>query len=141
MIRLSRRTLLGLAMLAVATGALRPVAAKAAALPKARLAGLEATLRALLPKGIAIARIGHLYLASAKLDSQGLTRTLRLVQGFGAPDTMQADADRERIATRIRHDFERDRLVAVDGWILARTEARLCAICVLASAPEAGAGE
>lgn len=30
---------------------------------------------------------------------------------------------------RIGRDFESDNIVHVDGWVLSRTEARLCALC------------
>jgi len=136
MIRLSRRTLLRLAMLGVAAGPLRTGAVTAAELPQARATGLEATLRALLPKGVGIARIGQRYLASAEIEGQSLSRSLRFVQGLGAAGAAQGNVDRDRIAARIRRDFEQDRVAVVDGWILARTEAELCAICVLATARE-----
>lgn len=38
---------------------------------------------------------------------------------------------REMISARILSDFERDRVLAVHGWILSQTELRLCAIAAL----------
>ncbi len=42
------------------------------------------------------------------------------------------DAELRRLlAHRIRRDFEEDRTVAIDGWIMSATEARLCAVAAL----------
>ncbi len=38
---------------------------------------------------------------------------------------------RETVAARVRDDFATARVVNVDGWLLARTEARLCALAYL----------
>ncbi len=38
---------------------------------------------------------------------------------------------RETVAARVRDDFANARVVNVDGWLLARTEARLCALAYL----------
>lgn len=35
---------------------------------------------------------------------------------------------RTAIANRIRHDFIKRRTVMIDGWLLSRTEARICAL-------------
>jgi hypothetical protein len=45
----------------------------------------------------------------------------------------QSDLDTARRAIReqIQNDFTHDDLVNVDGWILARTEARICALMAL----------
>ena len=40
-------------------------------------------------------------------------------------------ATRKLLRRCIREDFARERVVAVDGWLLAETEARLCALAVL----------
>jgi hypothetical protein len=55
-------------------------------------------------------------------DLPGGRRTLR--------DASDADL-RELLAARIRSDFEEDRVVDVDGWVLSPTEARLYAITTL----------
>jgi hypothetical protein len=46
---------------------------------------------------------------------------------------LHADSERFRdlLRQRLCHDFERDRIVIVHGWILAVTEARLCALNAL----------
>jgi hypothetical protein len=51
-----------------------------------------------------------------------------------APPTADAGAEeslRRRVAEQIRADFLSDNTVAVDGWLLALTEARLCALVSL----------
>jgi hypothetical protein len=40
---------------------------------------------------------------------------------------------RAKIEEQVRRDFDEGRTVLVDGWILARTEARQCALCALLS--------
>lgn len=37
----------------------------------------------------------------------------------------------EHLETRIRDDFRDGRTVVLEGWVLARTEARQCALCSL----------
>ena len=37
------------------------------------------------------------------------------------------------IAARVRDDFANARVVSVDGWLLAETEVRLCAVACLAA--------
>jgi len=43
-----------------------------------------------------------------------------------------AGAMRKLLRRCIREDFARERVVAVNGWLLAETEARLCALAILA---------
>ncbi len=38
---------------------------------------------------------------------------------------------RMRLAQKVRQDFADERVVNLQGWLLARTEARLCALAVL----------
>lgn len=71
--------------------------------------------------------IGAHYLAkfesenSAELLAQAIRRSM-------PADAMQID---ERfLLAHIRSDFERGEVVSLDGWILSRTEARLCALLV-----------
>jgi hypothetical protein len=45
--------------------------------------------------------------------------------------TIELDALRRKIAQRVADDFLVGRIVHVDGWVLARTEARACAIAAL----------
>jgi hypothetical protein len=50
---------------------------------------------------------------------------MRHLDGLEGPDLRSA------IATRLRRDFEERDTVRLHGWVLGRTEARLCALCAL----------
>ena len=50
---------------------------------------------------------------------------------------LRAERLRSEIARRIRRDFSRKDIALVDGWVLSRTEARLCALMSLASSSPA----
>jgi hypothetical protein len=69
--------------------------------------------------------VGRHYLAHNPSEA-GL---VQLTEGLLSEDALKgADALVERIgALRVR-DFENDDTVCVDGWILARVEARVCAL-------------
>jgi hypothetical protein len=54
----------------------------------------------------------------------------RALTGMSAPS--HADELRVRLAKRRQQDFEDGEIAIVDGWILARTEARACALLTLA---------
>jgi hypothetical protein len=58
----------------------------------------------------------------------------RLVQAIsGASEAVMASSELKRvIGARIRSDFAEGAIVTVDGWMLSRTEARLCALAALA---------
>jgi hypothetical protein len=76
--------------------------------------------------------IGEAYL-DAVPEEADVTLMLELLE---ASLGVQADSPpraalRARLQDRIRHDFERDETIQLDGWILARTEARLCALAAL----------
>jgi len=47
------------------------------------------------------------------------------------PTCLTATDLRSTIAARVRDDFSNSRVVSVDGWMLAVTEARLCALAYL----------
>jgi hypothetical protein len=79
----------------------------------------------------AVRAVGRHYLAIAR-DEADRARLSDLVFGAGAfPDDSFAGLQRHIAAGRAR-DFAADDTVMLDGWILARTEARLCALCTLA---------
>jgi len=70
--------------------------------------------------------IGAAYLRSCAddgLDAATLAAEL--------PAEVTMTALRETVAARVRDDFATARVVNVDGWLLARTEARLCALAYL----------
>lgn len=80
-------------------------------------------------------RIGKAYLR--QYHSNGDVKTLLCPTSPADPDVCalleQSDLDTARRAIReqIQNDFTHDDLVNVDGWILARTEARICALMAL----------
>jgi hypothetical protein len=80
----------------------------------------------MLPDRSHAAVIGRAYLASHP-EEAGLDAVLRHLEGL-----TDASGDvRGAIAARLRRDFEERDTVRLDGWVLARTEARLCALCAL----------
>jgi hypothetical protein len=94
---------------------------------------LAARLRTLLYDREAASRLGHLYVGQvpAEDDPRILARLV-----VALPEARQIDAiapDRsslhERLDAQVRSDFAAGAIVQLDGWLLSRTEARLCALC------------
>jgi hypothetical protein len=87
----------------------------------------------LLPHRDAARLIGWRYLAAAP-EERSTTRLRRILfdgaDVDGGPE-MLAHL-RRLIDMKRRHDFSIGNTVIVDGWLLARTEARLCALATLA---------
>lgn len=54
-----------------------------------------------------------------------------LVDVFAEPAESGSQDLFEELRARFRDDFRQERTVAVDGWLLSRTEARLCALLTL----------
>jgi hypothetical protein len=79
----------------------------------------------------AVRAIGRRYLAIAR-DEADRARLSDLV--FGRADLADDSfaALQRHIATERARDFAADDTVILDGWILSRTEARLCALSALA---------
>jgi hypothetical protein len=87
----------------------------------------------LLPHRDAARRIGWRYLAVAP-EERSTTRLRRLLFDGADVDVgpeMLAHL-RRLINMKRRHDFSIGNTVILDGWLLARTEARLCALATLA---------
>jgi len=59
-------------------------------------------------------------------EALGITWRRQPVVQTSAPDRAAAEA--EALARAISDDFDTDRIVVVDGWLLAVTEARQCAL-------------
>lgn len=109
--------------LLMATGAIAGISAMGS-MPAAADGRAGGLLR-LLPDRAAAARIGRSYLAAAPEEAS----VDRLMALLDLPDG--GDAARLFEARR-RMDFREGRTVPVEGWRLAVTEARLCALAALA---------
>lgn len=77
-------------------------------------------------------RVGRSYLAQVPEDADRDRLVAILFGEKGAHARMPAEALRARFARARQRDFEAGDTVIVDGWVLARTEARLCALTALA---------
>jgi hypothetical protein len=126
----SRRAILAaLGAAAALLPAMRPAQALVAAPdPAARLVGLfkhPASARA----------IGAVYLAGHPEEADA-RRLIELVIGAdGDPPAIRDMSDPELRAWlrgRLARDFATERIVKLDGWLLAATEVRLCALVALA---------
>jgi hypothetical protein len=101
-------------------------------------AGAERLVR-LLPHADSAARLGRRYLEDTPQEAQ-VRRLVALIAA--TPTDAESDAAlRERLQARIRQDFIDGATVTVDGWRLAVTEARLCAlVSLLQDAPSSRPG-
>jgi hypothetical protein len=114
-----------------------PLGTASTATPEARLAE---RLGGVIARRASAARLGLAYLEGApdEADAGLLARELagRLAADGRALDLLDApdEAIAERVAARCRADFAEDDTVRVGGWVLARTEARLCALVALGDA-------
>jgi hypothetical protein len=78
------------------------------------------------------AKVGALYLRKLNADASPLSivriarNTVRIIER--APNEEKAF---EALAAAVKRDFRSDRTVQIDGWILSRTEADLCALSLL----------
>ena len=111
-----------LAMLPLAP-ALPTLVAEAAARPL--------SLASLVVDRPAMQRLGRAYLATAtERCPKAIDNALRMrLDSMGHDGTAEALA--RAIGKAISDDFAASRTVLVDGWLLAETECRLCAITVL----------
>ena len=118
---------LGLAGTFMCAGAWARGAISAVGVPESRW-HIRRVLAALLNAELAPQRVGHRYLAlhPEEIDIDRLWTTLA-----GLPLPSHIDQLKARLAQLRRRDFERGEIVIVDGWILARTEARACALLTL----------
>lgn len=137
---MSRRTfLIQSALFAIAAAASVAVAGSAAGvLPFGHAATPGARLAAALPHGDRAARVGRAVLATGLVERDvgglmaGLAETVADLSGLlrdGSDDDVRAALDAAR-----RHDFavRGSGLMRIDGWVVARTEARACALVALA---------
>lgn len=76
-------------------------------------------------------KVGEQYLAQAPEDADPDRLAAALFDGDPG-DVSSLEQLRGHIDRRRARDFETGDTVIVDGWVLARTEARLCALSALA---------
>jgi hypothetical protein len=77
--------------------------------------------------------IGVRYLAEAAHECDAAVLAAELPAGCAAPPTSRHELEdiRKIVDAQRERDFATGDTVIIDGWILARTEARLCALTVL----------
>jgi hypothetical protein len=127
----SRRRVVGFA--ALASGALwLGQSLGFAAVPEAGAKAAAASLLDALFRDRASARaIGRSYLAiAASPEEQSVAGLLRALFPAAVGD---ARALETHVAAAVREDFATGRVVTIGGWMLCRTEARLCALAALAA--------
>ena len=126
----TRRTALGLVAGAAAAFLLAPVTTGAAGADSTERRALAALSRAFADPGPARA------VGAACLDCTGRPAIRDLAADLGTTVTDLATLDRRalrrRLGRRIRADFGAGRVVAVDRWVLSRTETRLYALIAAA---------
>jgi hypothetical protein len=101
-------------------------------------------LIAIMPDARAAAAIGRGWLAgpdAPPVTMEALRRDIARSLRLDAPGPRPSPpaAARRRLRWRIRGDFAEARVVTVDGWMLSRVEAQLCALAWLHLAAGAGA--
>jgi len=124
---MGRRSVLASTALALLAGAVPGIGS-----PRHATRGCCEAVAALWSREGGARRVGREYLAQAPDDADP-DRLAEIL--FGDPRTaaaMSSAALRAHVARRRARDFETGDTVIVDGWVLARTEARLCALTVLA---------
>jgi hypothetical protein len=91
------------------------------------------TLRALVVDHRRARHLGQRYVAQVPVERDAVVLA-RLIDAALMDDHAATVDDRAALAdaldARIRAEFGAGQIVRVDGWVLARTEARLCALCV-----------
>ena len=106
----------------------------AIALPSLARTAMPANLDALLRHRAGAERIGRRYLAMLPADADR-SRLLTMSPMLGHALRAVREGPEAAVALLqqgIREDFGRADTVIIDGWVLAATEARLCAVVALA---------
>ena len=124
----SRRRFVRLAALASGALWLGRSLAFAAAPDAAEKAAAARLVDALFRDKASARAIGRSYLALAAPEEQRVAGLLRAL--FSAP-ARDARALERQVTAAVRQDFAAGRVVMIGGWMLCRTEARLCALAAL----------
>ena len=79
----------------------------------------------------AAAMVGHLALDAAPIWGDSDAIADEIWNRLGMDRAADAAAIRARLSSIIRDDFAAERTLRLDGWLVAETEARLCALAAL----------
>lgn len=144
--KFTKRTVLGMALALAASGVARRAHALAGAAPENQdLVAARQLLRVFRhPRKAAV--IGRRYLAKYPREASlerllmATEERLRHAGGIGrvAIGRVAWQGLARAVAAAVSLDFEEERMVQIDGWMLAETEVRLCALAVLV--PRGGGG-
>jgi hypothetical protein len=128
-----RRFLLGAS---IGAAALLPSTRGMRWLDQALAAGsLESALGRIFQHRTSAVRLGRAYLERrpAESDADVLRFHLRDLAPQAGWMATRPDAVHRRLTSLSREDFGEGRVVLIDGWVLAHTEARACALVALTS--------
>jgi hypothetical protein len=96
------------------------------------LAAAAHRLRAMAQHPLSARHVGALYLARFPDEADRGVLTERILAALELPAAAVLAQDeqclRTAIAARVRRDFAETATAEIEGWILSRTEARLCAL-------------
>jgi len=95
---------------------------------------LQRRLLALLSRPDSAATVGRAYLRLRPDEAEADLLVRLLAQSLSGPADLDDEAKlRRAMARSLSADFDQGRLVNVSGWLLAETEARLCALAALSA--------
>jgi hypothetical protein len=123
-VHVTRRRLLGLAS-AVAIICRVCAVAAAPADHRSSVGERAALVNSLVPDLAAARRVGALYLAQTLSENDPDLLWTALFGAAGGGDRARC---RRILAARITDDFRSSNVVRLRGWVMARSEARLCAL-------------
>ena len=131
---MNRRSVLAAMLGAWVAAALAPRRAPALAIDHPG-SDLARTLVATLRRPDSAAAVGRAYLARYPAEAPPARLVAGIVDGWERDGFDAARAGRgalrRRLGEQVRRDFARGRVVSVDGWVLAESEARLFALAAV----------
>ena len=128
---MNRRSMLAAMLGGSVAAAVAPHRALALGVDRPR-SDLARTLVATLRRPDSAAAVGRVYLARHPAEAAPARLVAGIVDGWERDGFDAARAGsaalRRRLGEQVRRDFARGRVVSVDGWMLAASEARLFAL-------------